>query len=302
MQPDIAHNTATGDVLAEIERLIAALESHPDPTVGERLRELLAGIDAVHRTALTHLVDAIHGLAGDAFMNRLTADPAVRLLLMAYDLVAVDRRILAEEALDLVRGRLHVNGVDIELREVAGGVVYIRLHGLERSGLDAAAVQREIEEVLARELIGFQQLEVQDRAAPGGFVPAETLRRARAPVYQAVATLAEVPPGAIKAVAVDDTAILLANVQGEIYAVQNRCGDGPLPLEFGSLEGAVLRCSWHGCRYDVRSGQRVDRTDLADRLQVYPVAVHGDEIRVATGTHDGAREGSRLRANDDHTS
>ena len=41
-------------------------------------------------------------MAGDAFLNRLAADPAIRLLLMSYELLAVDRRLLAEEALDAV--------------------------------------------------------------------------------------------------------------------------------------------------------------------------------------------------------
>ncbi|HTG12574.1 MAG TPA: NifU family protein, partial [Candidatus Eisenbacteria bacterium] len=90
---------------------------------------LLQGIDAVHRTALTHLVDAIRGMAGDAFVNRLAGDPAIRLLLMSYELLAVDRRLVAEEALDAVRGHLHDHGIDVELVDVVGGAVYVRLHG-----------------------------------------------------------------------------------------------------------------------------------------------------------------------------
>ena len=83
------------DVLDEVQRLIAELHSHPDADVGERVTALLQGIDAVHRTALTHLVAAIQAMAGEAFINRLTADPAIRLLLMSYDLIAVDRRLQA---------------------------------------------------------------------------------------------------------------------------------------------------------------------------------------------------------------
>jgi hypothetical protein len=44
------------DLLEEVQRLIDALESHPDPTVRADVTALLQGIDAVHRTALTHLV------------------------------------------------------------------------------------------------------------------------------------------------------------------------------------------------------------------------------------------------------
>ena len=119
------------DILEEVQRLIAELESHPDQAVRTAVTTLLQGIDTVHRTALTHLVGAIQGMAGEAFVNRLTADPAIRLLLMSYDLIAVDRRLHAEEALDSVRGHLHDRGIDVELAEVVGGAVYVRLHGIE---------------------------------------------------------------------------------------------------------------------------------------------------------------------------
>ena len=48
------------DLLEEVQRLIDALESHPDPTVRADVTAPPSRIDAVHRTALTHLVSAIH--------------------------------------------------------------------------------------------------------------------------------------------------------------------------------------------------------------------------------------------------
>ncbi|HEU4367924.1 MAG TPA: NifU family protein, partial [Methylomirabilota bacterium] len=122
------------DLLDEVQRLIAALEAHPDREVRAQLTALLQGIDTIHRTALTRLVGAIQAMAGEAFVNRLTADPAIRLLLTSYDLLAVDRRLLAEEALDTVRGHLHAHGVDVELADVVGGAVYVRLHGVAGDG------------------------------------------------------------------------------------------------------------------------------------------------------------------------
>ena len=149
------------DLLVEVEQLIAVLSDHPDPVVGETADALLASIDVVHRTALTRLMVAIQSMAGDAFVNRLTADPAIRLLLMSYDLLAVDRRTLAEEALDAVRGHLHSHGVDVELVEVLGGVVSVRLHGAPPPDDPAyAAVLRDLDEALSAGLLGFQELEI----------------------------------------------------------------------------------------------------------------------------------------------
>ena len=280
------------DILQEVERLITALESHPDPTVRAQVAALLEGIDAVHRTALTHLVNAIRGMAGDAFVNRLTADPAIRLLLMSYELLAVDRRVLTEEALDAVRGHLHAHGVDVELVDVVGGAVYVRLHGLERSAIALEGVRHDLEEVLRSGLLGFQELVLADR--PSGvsaatLVQVGGLRRAHRPVYRRALTASELGVGQMKGVDVDGQPVLIANVDGEFYAVANRCGESPLPLHFGVLEGSELRCSWHGCRYDVRSGVRLDdqlpyaERGANGRLAVFPVSVEDDEVRVAVG-------------------
>jgi nitrite reductase/ring-hydroxylating ferredoxin subunit len=276
------------DILEDVQRLMAELESHPDPAVRTAVASLLQGIDAVHRTALTHLVGAIQGLAGEAFMNRLTADPAIRLLLMSYDLIAVDRRLNAEEALDSVRGHLHAHGIDVELTEIVGGAVYVKLHGVERSDVAAEAVRRDLEEALRAGLLGFQELVVGDRATTlsSPLLQVGGLRRPQQPVYRRLCAVEEVAPGTMRAIDVDGHGILLANVDGEILAVSNQCGDSPLPLQFSTLQGAELRCSWHGCRYDLRSGRRLDGPE---RLIVLPVGVTDGDVRLALGTEPVAQ-------------
>lgn len=276
------------DLLEDVQRLMAELESHPDPAVRTKVTALLQGIDAVHRTALTHLVGAIHGMAGEAFLNRLTADPAIRLLLMSYDLIAVDRRLHAEEALDTVRGHLHAHGIDVELADVVGGAVYARVHGLDGSAISLDAVRHDLEAALRAGLLGFQELVLGDRAAASKpeLLQVGGLRRPQRPVYRRVCAAGDVAPGTVKAVDVDGHGILLVNVGGELLAVANRCGESPLPLQFSTLAGTELRCSWHGCRYDVRSGQRLDGPE---RLAVFPVSVESEDVRVAVGTEPAAR-------------
>ena len=276
------------DILEDVQRLMAELEAHPDPAVRTAVTSLLYGIDAVHRTALTHLVGAIQSLAGEAFMNRLTADPAIRLLLMSYDLIAVDRRLNAEEALDSVRGHLHDHGIDVELTEIVGGAVYVKLHGVERSDVAVEAVRRDLEEALRAGLLGFQELVVGDRATTRNspLLQVGGLRRAQQPVYRRLCAPAEVTPGTMRAIDVDGQGILLANVGGEFLAVSNQCGESPLPLQFSTMQGTELRCSWHGCRYDLRSGRRLDGPE---RLTVFPVAIEDGDVRLALGTEPVAQ-------------
>jgi 3-phenylpropionate/trans-cinnamate dioxygenase ferredoxin subunit len=283
------------DLLEEIERRIAALEAHPDPEVREAVRALLEGIDAVHRTGLSRLVTALRATAGQALLNRLVADPAIRLLLMAYDLVPADRRLQAEEALDPVRGRLHDHGIDIEIVDVVGGVVSVRVHGLEqarpaggRPAPDPAAVRRTIEAALEAGLVGFQQLEMAGAGRPALFV------RPQRPHYHRALAIAEVPPGTMRAVEVAGERVLVANVEGEFHALADRCGLSPLPLRFGRIEGRELWCSWHGCRYDVRTGRRLDAPE-ADAVPVYPITVRDGDVFVGVAKPSEAGAGARER-------
>lgn len=260
------------DVLDEVERLIDKLEGHADPVVREDVNALLQGIDAVHRTALEKFVAAIQSMAGEPFLRRMYGDPAIRLLLMSYDLVPIDRRLQAEEALDAVRGHLHAHGIDIEISDVVGGVVYARLHGAK----DPEAARRDVTAALKEHFIGFQELVLRDRE--GGAKALVSLRR---PIYKRALGVGELTPGAFKAVDLDDLPLLLANVAGDVYAVTNRCGSSPLPLQFGALSGAELRCSFHGCVYDVRSGKRLDMP--GEGLRVFPVRIEDGAVLVALG-------------------
>ena len=292
--------TESADLLTEAEALIATLSAHPDASVGEATTALLQRIDAVHRTALAHLMGAIQSMAGDAFVNRLTGDPAIRLLLMSYDLLAVDRRTLTEEALDAVRGHLHAHGVDVELVEVLGGVVTVRIHGVSANDAAYAGVVRDVDEALRAGLLGFQEMEIRDGkgarpvAADSNFLPAASLQRAFRPVYRDVCGADEIEPGTMRGVIVDGVAVLLVRIGEELLAVRNACGDSPLPLDYSTLQGTELRCSWHGCRYDVRTGHRLDRPDAGrdEHLSVLPVRVTDGVVQVVVGTARSAAAGA----------
>jgi len=283
---------APADLFAEAEQLIATLSAHEDPAVRTATLALLERIDAVHRTALGHLMGAIQSMAGDAFVNRLTGDPAIRLLLMSYDLLAVDRRTLAEEALDSVRGHLHAHGVDVELVEVLGGVISVRIHGVADDDPTCSGVVRDIEEALRAGLLGFQELEIRGdkgarpAAADSNFLPASSLKRAFRPVYRDVCSADELASGTMRGVMIGDVGVLLVRIGEEFCAVRNACGGSPLPLDYSTLVGSELTCSWHGCRYDVRTGHRLDRPDAEreDHLVVYPVRVNDGIVQVVAGT------------------
>jgi nitrite reductase/ring-hydroxylating ferredoxin subunit len=111
---------------------------------------------------------------------------------------------------------------------------------------------------------------------------------ARARAKHVVAAVAEVPPGARKLVEVEGRKIALFNVDGEYFAVLDRCPHQGGSLCKGQLIGLIeskepgvysysraqqiVRCPWHGWEFDLRTGQsQVDPSSI--RVRPYPVEV-----------------------------
>jgi 3-phenylpropionate/trans-cinnamate dioxygenase ferredoxin subunit len=137
-----------------------------------------------------------------------------------------------------------------------------------------------------------------------------------------VARVHEIPPGARKLVTLGRREIGVFNLDGEFFALRNRCPhqgaalcDGRLvPVVSSSAPGdyelggkTLLQCPWHGWEFDVRDGQSwsdpgrlrvasykvsVERDDSgADggrvkgpyRAESYPVSVEDGDVVVEIG-------------------
>ena len=105
-------------------------------------------------------------------------------------------------------------------------------------------------------------------------------------MYSPVCAAADIAPGSTQSAIVNGAAVLVARVNEEYYAVRNACGDGPLPLGYSTLHGTELKCSWHGCRYDIRTGHRLDYPNASqeEQLVVYPVRVNSGIVEIVVGT------------------
>lgn len=117
-------------------------------------------------------------------------------------------------------------------------------------------------------------------------IPAETLHRIHRPVYHVVTGAWALRDGDTMPLEIDGYPVLLARVDGTFLAATNRCGSTPLPLQFSRLDGAELVCSWHGCRYDLRTGQRIDHD--GERLAVFPVSVEKGVVQIASPVESAA--------------
>jgi 3-phenylpropionate/trans-cinnamate dioxygenase ferredoxin component len=96
---------------------------------------------------------------------------------------------------------------------------------------------------------------------------------------QAVAKVSEIAPGSTRRVVVDSTEILLCNVGGTIYAIEDVCTHDGGPLDQGELDGENVVCPRHGATFDVRTGDALTLPAVVP-LMTFEVTVEGDDVYV----------------------
>lgn len=97
--------------------------------------------------------------------------------------------------------------------------------------------------------------------------------------FVAVAKIGDVPVGGMVVVAIDRERIMLANVDGQLFAMRDMCGHRNAPLSRGRLEGCIVECPLHFAQFDVRTGKLIDGPISAD-VPAYEVRVEGDTVFV----------------------
>ena len=104
--------------------------------------------------------------------------------------------------------------------------------------------------------------------------------------YVKIAETDMILPGQKKAFPLDGKTVLIANVGGAFYALNNKCPHMGGDLSEGLLEGATLTCPRHGARFDARTGANVGGAKLAfihmnvGNAKAFPVKIEGKDILV----------------------
>ena len=97
--------------------------------------------------------------------------------------------------------------------------------------------------------------------------------------FVTVARIEDLPPGTVKTFYVENEHIALANVNGEVYALEDVCTHDGGPLGEGVVEGHEVECPRHGARFDVRTGAATGFPAVVG-VKGHRVQVDGSEIRV----------------------
>lgn len=93
-----------------------------------------------------------------------------------------------------------------------------------------------------------------------------------------VATLDEIPVNGRKLVDVEEFRIVLFNLNGEIYAIDDVCTHDGGPLGEGEIvNGHEVRCPRHGARFDIRTGAALSLPAF-EATGSYAVKVEGQDV------------------------
>lgn len=96
-----------------------------------------------------------------------------------------------------------------------------------------------------------------------------------------IASVHDLPIGTTKRFSTEHGDILLANVEGKIYAVDDMCTHEDSSLSLGCLKGELVYCTLHGSRFNVRTGEPMEEP-ATEALQCYSVRIQNDRIEVSS--------------------
>ncbi|HIJ81672.1 MAG TPA: Rieske (2Fe-2S) protein [Desulfuromonadales bacterium] len=88
----------------------------------------------------------------------------------------------------------------------------------------------------------------------------------------------EVPNFGKKLVTVAGRDILLVNVKGIYFAVENECPHQGSPLNAALVKDGFISCPRHGYRFNLQDGSCAEHPEL--KLATFTVQIDGDDILV----------------------
>ncbi len=94
-----------------------------------------------------------------------------------------------------------------------------------------------------------------------------------------VARVEDFKPGERKIVDVDGTQVVVFNLEGKYYAIEDVCTHDGGQLTGGETEGDQIICPRHGARFCIRTGAALT-APAYEATSTFPVRVENGEVQV----------------------
>jgi nitrite reductase/ring-hydroxylating ferredoxin subunit len=100
------------------------------------------------------------------------------------------------------------------------------------------------------------------------------------PEFMKATTIDKIPKAKMIKVKIKGFELLLANVNGKIYAIDNICSHEECGLNEGNLDGYIVTCPCHGAKYDIRTGNGQKDTSWGSGQDSFKVKTEGKNVLV----------------------
>ena len=96
----------------------------------------------------------------------------------------------------------------------------------------------------------------------------------------------ELPKNGMRIMSIKGRDILLLNVNGSYYAINNKCTHLGGSLGKGILNGTNITCPRHGAIFDITTGKNINEAKIGfikmkvKDEETYPIKIDGDDILV----------------------
>ena len=100
-----------------------------------------------------------------------------------------------------------------------------------------------------------------------------------------VARADELKPGARQVVDIDGSQIVVFNLEGKYYAIEDVCTHDGGQLTGGEVEGDQIICPRHGARFCIRTGAALT-APAYEPTATFPVRIENGEIQVRDNRWD----------------
>jgi nitrite reductase/ring-hydroxylating ferredoxin subunit len=98
--------------------------------------------------------------------------------------------------------------------------------------------------------------------------------------FTKVASMNDLKPGRMKGIEVEQKKICLANVNGNFYAIGNRCTHANCSLSDGTLNGPNIKCPCHSSIFNVQTGAIV-KGPAKEPEPIYKVKLENGQILIS---------------------
>ena len=273
--PDLA------GLLGAVERLQGMLAAWDAPT-RSTAEAYGNALETLHGEALRRLVRALKTEpAAVAAMKAALGDELVYAVFRRHGIVKPSLSERVETALASVRPLLASHGGDVELVRLAPPVAEVRFLG----ACDGCPASLLTFHAGVRKAVQDACPEITEIAQATGSASEDSGVRFVSPFaleavgdWLAAGTLAEIPEGGVRALALDDQNVILSRQGAVVSCFANACAHLGFAIDDGEIDAGIITCPHHGFRYDLASGECLTAPEV--QLHAHAVRVVGDRVEV----------------------